>query len=183
MKVAITGHTSGIGQGLANYFAEQGHEVIGFARSNGHALPDAHVNVLKQIIDCDVFVNNSEPVSSQIFLLNKLWPRWKSQHKHIIVIGSVLGKINEHLPEYESAQREKRELDEVCNRLRYDQAGGINCLLTAIHPSFVATNIWNEYSVPQPPDAITMSVSEVVTVVDMVLKSPVVIEDITFRKR
>ena len=69
MKVAITGHTNGIGLGLHNYFVEKGHEVLGFSRSNGYTMPEANDRILSQIIDCDLFVNNSEPVNSQIFFL------------------------------------------------------------------------------------------------------------------
>ena len=72
MKVAVTGHTSGIGQGLYQYFAAQGHEVLGYSRSNGYALPDAEDRVLQQIQHCDIFVNNALPVTSQIFFTQQL---------------------------------------------------------------------------------------------------------------
>ena len=36
MKIAITGHSAGIGQALAMLYVKQGHEVVGLSRRNGY---------------------------------------------------------------------------------------------------------------------------------------------------
>ena len=42
MKIAITGHSAGIGQALSKVYESKGHEVVGLSRRNGNnirALP------------------------------------------------------------------------------------------------------------------------------------------------
>ena len=186
MKVAITGHTSGIGQGLYQYFESQGHEVLGFSRSNGYALPDAEDRVLEQLQSCDIFVNNALPVTSQISLLKKLWPSWKNADKKIIVIGSISIQLQCVLPtELEEYRRQKKELDIVCNTLRHPTLHQMvqPCSLIAIHPGFVDTNIFSTTSPSlRPPIDWMLSVAQVVDVVDYVLHSPINIDTIVLRK-
>ena len=186
MKVAITGHTSGIGQGLYQYFESQGHEVQGFSRRNGYALPEAEDQVLEQLQYCDVFVNNAFPVTSQISLLKRLWPKWKNADKKIIVIGSVAAHLQHAaMPGLEEYQQNKKELDIVCNTLRYPtshQSPG-PCSLIAIHPGFVDTNIFSMTSpIARPPMDQMLSVAQVVDVVDYVLRSPINIDTVVLRK-
>lgn len=183
MKVAITGHTNGIGLGLYNYFVENKHEVIGFSRTNGYTMPEANERILEQIVDCDIFINNSEPILSQAFFMKKLWPLWWDKEKTIIVIGSVLSKIVTEIPEFGKAQLDKKILDFECRKITYDMREGRKCVITSIHPSFVKTNLHSEFKVPDAPEEVTLSVQEVVDIVDMTLKSPVAIEEIVFRKR
>jgi len=183
MKVAITGHTNGIGLGLHNYFVERGHEVLGFSRSNGYAMPAANDRILSQIIDCDLFVNNSEPVHSQIFFLQQLWPLWWDKPKTMIIIGSVLAKLASNHPEFWNAQLEKKLLDVETRKVTYDMKPGRKLVITAIHPSFVKTNLHSEYGIPDADDSVTLSVQQIVDVVDMTLHSPIVIEEIVFRKQ
>jgi len=187
MKVAVTGHTSGIGQGLYQYFEAQGHEVLGFSTHNGYTLPEAEDQVLEQIQHCDIFVNNALPIASQISLLKKLWPSWEDADKKIIVIGSIASRLQcaarSGLEDY---QREKKELDAVCNTLRYfdpEMIQGKPCSLIAIHPGFVDTNIFQPGSpIAKPPTAVMLSVAQVVDVVNYILTSPIKIDDIVFRR-
>jgi NAD(P)-dependent dehydrogenase (short-subunit alcohol dehydrogenase family) len=185
MKVAITGHTNGIGQGLYNYFQKRGHDVCGFSRSNGFVLPDAESQVLDQIKECDIFINNALPVSSQIFLLKELWPQWECKDKKIIVISSVASHLPYVWEELKDYQQEKKELDNLCRNLRYklsDSGPEPQCSLISIHPGFVATNIFADLKKQHPPENWCMSVAQVVNVVDYVLSSPVKIDDIVFRR-
>jgi hypothetical protein len=181
MKVAITGHTSGIGQGLYNYFQKRGYPVQGFDQTNGFVLPDAESRVLEQILDCDVFINNALPVSSQIFLLRELWPYWVNQNKKIIVVGSLASQMPEVWVELKEYRQQKKELDDLCKTLRYDSLT-IPCSLISIHPGFVTTNIFTDLNVPMPSAEQCMSVAQVVDMVDYVLSSPIKIDDIVFRK-
>lgn len=189
MKVAVTGHTSGIGQGLYQYFESQGHEVLGFSKSNGYVLPEAEDQVFEQLQSCDVFVNNSLPITSQISLLKRLWPKWKNTDKKIIVIGSISAHLQYTSPPgLEEYQQQKKELDMVCNTLRYspllyrDRLAS-QCSLIAIHPGFVDTNIFSMTSpLARPPMDHMLSVAQVVDVVDYVLHSPINIDTIVIRK-
>jgi len=186
MKVAVTGHTSGIGQGLYQYFKSQGHEVLGFSRSNGYALPDAEDQILEQLQSCDVFVNNALPGTSQIRLLRRIWPEWKNTDKKIIVIGSISAYFQYNVPPgLEEYQRQKKELDIVCNTLRYPTPHQIAypCSLIAIHPGYVDTNIFSAAGLTAwPPMSQMLSVAQVVDVVDYVLHSPISIDSVVLRK-
>ena len=181
MKVAITGHTKGIGQGLYNYFQERGHDVYGFSRSNGFALPDTESQVLAQIKDCDIFINNALPVSSQIFLLKELWPRWAWHNKKIIVIGSLVSQLVPTWELNQDYQQQKKELDALCNTLRYGSMEA-RCSLISMHPGYVATDIFAEFGVPNPPGNLSLSVAHVVDLVDYILSSNIKIDDIVFRR-
>jgi short-subunit dehydrogenase len=181
MKVAITGHTNGIGQGLYNYFQKHGHDVCGFSRSNGFVLPDAESQVLDRIKDCDIFINNALPVSSQMFLLKELWPLWAKQDKKIIVIGSAISHVPVGWEEIQDYQQEKKELDDLCKTLRYKSPTTV-CSLISIHPGYVATNIFADLGAQHPPADWCLSVEQVVNVVNYALSSTLKIDDIVFRK-
>ena len=92
MKIAITGHTSGIGLEIYNYFQNQGHECIGFSRSNGFdiAEKEARHEIVKQSVDCDIFVNNaySDFDSCQLYVLQLMYHAWQGVDKTIINISS-----------------------------------------------------------------------------------------------
>jgi hypothetical protein len=140
--------------------------------------------VLTEILDCDIFVNNSLPIQSQIDLLEKLWEHWKNTDKKIVVIGSQITQAPGELLEMKEYQQGKKELDLVCNRLRYPNLSQkMPCSLIAIHPGFVNTNIFLEAgAVARPPTDQLLSVAQVVDVVNYVLHSQVEIDDIVFQK-
>tara|TARA_B100000579_G_scaffold261692_1_gene215659 strand:- start:72 stop:614 length:543 start_codon:yes stop_codon:yes gene_type:complete len=88
MKVAITGHTSGIGKAI---YDGLGHEIIGFSRDNGHNINDIfhRMEIIKKVQDCDVFINNAHDRFSQVNMLNELYQDWQySKGKLIINIGT-----------------------------------------------------------------------------------------------
>lgn len=89
MKVAITGHTSGLGLACADLFASLGHTVVGLSRSSGHNIADTDYAV-QLIKDCDVFINNAYNEKNQSILLNDLFLHWANTNKIIINIGSAV---------------------------------------------------------------------------------------------
>lgn len=90
MKVAITGHTKGLGKALANEFTKNGYEVIGFSKSNGYdiSLEDTRSSILTQLSDVDVFINNAYVLNGQTELLKSLIKVWEGTTKSIINISS-----------------------------------------------------------------------------------------------
>jgi len=99
MKIAITGHTKGIGKSLFDKWASHGHSVIGFSRSNGFNVADPKIrsDIIKEIIDCDIFINNAYANDAQIELLKSLIPLWEGTDKQIININSkvsIFGRLN-----------------------------------------------------------------------------------------
>ena len=74
MKIAITGHTKGIGKCTKELLEKDGHEVVGASTSTG-------INVMrpKSVIswidkeDPDIFINNVYAPNSQCNILYKLY--------------------------------------------------------------------------------------------------------------
>jgi NADP-dependent 3-hydroxy acid dehydrogenase YdfG len=90
MKIAITGHTRGIGKALADVFTAGQHTVIGFSKSTGFDIGDP--NAIKEIADfsedCDVFINNAFHYQGQFDLLKEMIKRWDGTSKMIINLNT-----------------------------------------------------------------------------------------------
>lgn len=83
IKIAITGHTSGLGKELAKHFRADG-----FSRSNGYDINDVP-KIVNAVKDYDVFINNAYDTDKQYLLCKELWKIWKKDSsKKIINIGS-----------------------------------------------------------------------------------------------
>lgn len=89
MKIAITGHSAGIGQALARIYEAQGHEIVGLSRRNGYNIRSLP-KVADMIEPCDVFINNAQVGFAQTELLWEVWGRWKTQHKTIVNISTQM---------------------------------------------------------------------------------------------
>ncbi len=92
MKVAITGHTYGIGAALYRKFEVEGQMTVGFSRSNGYDIskPEDRQRIIDSVDDCDMFINNAYADYSQCDLLFELWQRWQGQQKKIVNISSSI---------------------------------------------------------------------------------------------
>ncbi len=94
MKVAITGHTKGIGLAIADAFRARGDEVVGLSKSTGYKLPKHRDKIVRAAAKCDLFVNNRHQYNddTQLQILYKLVHEWQGQDKTIINIGSRAGE-------------------------------------------------------------------------------------------
>lgn len=92
MRVAITGHTSGIGKALFDLAVERGHDVLGFSRSNGYDISSTEdqEKIVKEVADFDVFINNAHERFSQVEMFTRIWASWKDTPKKIINIGTAV---------------------------------------------------------------------------------------------
>jgi len=93
MKIAITGHSAGIGHALANLFEANGHEVIGLSRRNGYNIRSIP-KVAGMIEPCDVFINNAQAGFAQTELLFEVWRRWQGQGKTIVNVSTEMTKMS-----------------------------------------------------------------------------------------
>lgn len=114
-KVAITGHSSGIGKGFFDYFKNIS-EVKGFDLTNGYDIENDPDKIICETLDCDLFINNAcvDSTSSQAELARL----WGQQHKEnpffIINLSSISVRANISLPqELDSYTIGKRELEKV----------------------------------------------------------------------
>ena len=93
MKIAITGHTAGIGQALAIQLQQRGHEIIGLSKRHGDNIRNI-AKISAKIVPCDVFVNNAQDGYAQTELLYEIWQAWRDQpNKHIWCIGTGLTQL------------------------------------------------------------------------------------------
>jgi len=83
MKVAVTGHTRGLGKSIYEHF----DGAVGMSRSNGFEIRDEryHHKFLEQIKPCDVFINCAQNHFGQTEILFYVAHFWKGK---IINIGS-----------------------------------------------------------------------------------------------
>ena len=86
MKIAITGHTKGIGKACADLLGQE-HEIAGLSRSNGFDVQQTNMCAMK-VVPCDVFINNAYLSTYQSALFEKVFLTWYQMDKTIINIGS-----------------------------------------------------------------------------------------------
>ena len=161
MKVAITGHTSGLGKGLYDHFLNQGHEVFGLSRSNGFDISDNFKQVVDICSECDLFINNAYCGDSQSKLILSL----KNKVKKIIVCGSSVSKYRDIIDtEY---SKNKKDLSDLCRLISLHESSPDILYLDI---SFMG----NDGEEKSKHD--TVSINEIIKVVDFWLENPKVSE-------
>ena len=149
MKIAITGHTAGIGQALANEYRLNGHEIIGLSQREGNNIRNTP-KICDQIESCDVFVNNAQAGYAQTELLFEMASRWAGTKKHIIVISTMMTQDPVSvLPGLDMDQYrvQKVALEEAVHQIRHRRLG---IKITVVRPGYIATQ--PEQTVPPAAD-------------------------------
>jgi NAD(P)-dependent dehydrogenase (short-subunit alcohol dehydrogenase family) len=95
MKIGITGHTKGLGHAFFNLFKSQGHEVVGFSRSNGYDIVEKIDNIIDSVNDFDMFINNAYAPIAQTELLSRMITEWQGTDKTIVNISSKVVVLDE----------------------------------------------------------------------------------------
>ena len=145
-KIAITGHTRGIGLALANRLDQDNYEVKGYSKSNGFNILRPN-GVIKDIVDwdADVFVNNAYAPEAQSRLLYKVYEQWVDKPKLIINMGATSSdSINNfaqlgYNPDWTPYVSDKARLDWASLQLSNQFQPG-KCRVTMIKPGFVDTD-------------------------------------------
>lgn len=139
MKIAITGHTAGIGQSLARCYEQRGHNIIGISRRDGN-----NIRVIPKVADliepCDMWINNAQAAFAQTELLFEIAKRWQRTRKHIIVISTMMTQQPvSPLPGLDMDQYrvQKIALEESVRQIRHRQVG---IRLTLVRPGNIATS-------------------------------------------
>lgn len=173
-KIVITGHTSGIGQEIYNYFSQDPtNNVVGFSRSNGFdiKLPAIQRKIVELSKDADIFVNNAYNWhdNSQLVLLRSMFAAWEGQNKTIINMSSIAPAQ----PVQTVYSLLKGGIDSFCFSKTFHLPHILN-----LKPGWVMVeNIRDE--IGNDP---YMTTGQVVDVLDFCLKSPMKIREITFLK-
>jgi nucleoside-diphosphate-sugar epimerase len=132
MKIAITGHTQGIGLAVATVFQQYGHDVIGFSRSNGFDISNPQVRLTILSHDVDVFINNAYHPTGQTKLLKELIDRWGNTDTLIINMSSKCTMFPTDDPD-PSVQ----EYQETYKAAKLEQEAIINDLLPHRNPKLL----------------------------------------------
>jgi len=138
MKIAITGHTAGIGQALATEYQLNGHEILGLSQREGNNIRNTF-KICDQIESCDVFVNNAQAGYAQTELLFEMANRWQGTKKHIIVISTMMTQqpvsslTGLDMDQY---RVQKVALEEAVHQIRNRRLG---LKITIVRPGYIAT--------------------------------------------
>lgn len=139
MKIAITGHTAGIGQALAQQYADRGHEIVGLSKREGH-----NIRITPKIADliepCDVFINNAQSGYAQTELLFEMVKRWTGTKKHIVVISTMMTQDPVSSIEgldMDQYRIQKIALEQAVQQIRHRKLG---VRTTIVRPGNIATS-------------------------------------------
>lgn len=183
MKIAITGHSKGIGLATSTLLRKQGHEVIGFSRHNGWDFTDKDTRkeFIEELDDgkFDCFINNAYPHKFyqsmegflQVELLNQAWLLWeKDQTKKIVVVGAHHSiTVKNYFHPYSI---HKKALDDTCYQLRNTRPYPH---IINIRPNLVDTQVISHLN-----NVTKSKPEEVAELISWALNSPVKILDLMF---
>lgn len=151
MKIAITGHTAGIGQALACCYESRGHSIVGLSRREGNNIR-VIPRTADQIEPCDMFINNAQVGFAQTELLFEMAERWKGTHKQIMVISTIMTQepvsVFDQL-DMDQYRVQKIALEEAVKQIRNRRLG---IRLTIVRPGNIATS--PDKTVPPAADVV-----------------------------
>ena len=142
MKIAITGHTAGIGKAFAEQLSQRGHSVVGISRREGENIRRIP-HTASLIEPCDLFINNAQTGYAQTELLYEIWRRWQGQERYIWNISTMM--IEEPINSQPDGQddlvmsayrNQKLALEEASRQLRFKNKWP---QISVIRPGGVAT--------------------------------------------
>lgn len=168
-KIALTGHTKGLGESLYKYFTDKGDSVKGFSRSTGYELPAATLTIVEEAKDCDIFIVNTNV--DQAKLLHEMFNAWRNEQKTIVVMGS---RITDYSPwvlpeDLKGYYADKLDLDRLCKNLRRISK---SCRVILLRPGHFSTEKLEN----------NLTMEEMCKVVDEVISSNIHFEDVLFQR-
>ena len=148
MKIAITGHTAGIGRSFADYLSARGHDIVGLSKREGNNIRNIP-KITEQIVVCDMWINNAQSGYAQTELLYKVAEAWKGDNSKLIWIISTMLTQDPGVPSVPGLswlsmaeyKNQKRALEDAFRQLKHQSR---MCL---IRPGIVATQQCNQADV------------------------------------
>lgn len=159
MKVAITGHTKGLGAEISARFTARGDEVLGFARSNGFDLnrQSQKADAISKIIESDIFINNTHFGFGQMELLGKVFSAW--QNKPLKIIINISSESSYHQKDsLRPYSIEKMALDEQSRQLQRMENGP---KIINVRPGFFETKVRGGMPIKVVADVVMYAISNV----------------------
>ena len=149
-KIAITGHSSGIGAAVLDVadLTCNDTEIRGYSKSNGWNIADRDGDkIIQELVDYDpdIVVNNAYYPKIQTKILQALFEEWKSKDKIIINIGSISGYMAGILPEDQYLTCKEAQRNFVVRNSFIDE-DTIKCKMYNLSFSYVATPLLTKSS-------------------------------------
>jgi len=124
-KIAIVGHTRGIGKAIADLYRKKNYTVVGLSGSNGYDLHCSQIEIMEQLDDCQLIVLNAYAGRGQMNLLKRIYGKFVFEDKKVVVItstsGTPAGEDEEFLdPEYVEYCKNKKTLIEYIEQLQQE---------------------------------------------------------------
>ena len=164
-RIAITGHSAGIGLALSKIYKEQGHEIVGLSRRNGYNIRSIP-KIVEKIKDCDTFINNAQAGFAQTELLFAVYKLWQGkENKKIINISTMMTlEPVSTLPGIEMIEyhNQKLALEEAHKQLLYLHDWPKLCL---VKPGAVATQPGQES--PRPYAEVDVWAEKLINILDV----------------
>ena len=101
-KIAVIGHTKGIGKAICDLYKKKKYKVIGMSRSNGHDIIHDQEKIIENIQGCDLVVLNAHADRGQLNLLKRIYGLYAFDKMRVAVITSTSGLDEE--PDYSQFQ-------------------------------------------------------------------------------
>jgi short-subunit dehydrogenase len=141
MKIAITGHTKGIGKACFDLFNTD-NNCIGFSRSNGF---DISVNgvvekIVQDSLDADVFINNAYFEFKQTEIFKHLFEQWQSLEDKTIININSRSKYGVGKNQFYAST--KKDLANTSYQAMFNKK---NCRVININPGYVETDMVKEH--------------------------------------
>ena len=97
-KIAVVGHSRGIGKAICDLYSKKKYDVVGMSKSNGFDLVHDQEKILEEMQDCSLVVLNAHSDRGQLTLLKKIYGRHSFDKMKVAVITSTSGIEEE--PDY-----------------------------------------------------------------------------------
>jgi len=90
-KIAVIGHTKGIGKAICDLYKKKKYQVVGMSKSNGFDIIHDQEKILENIEDCSLVVLNAHADRGQLNLLKNIYGRHAFDRMKVVVITSTSG--------------------------------------------------------------------------------------------
>jgi len=138
MKIAITGHSRGLGKALADKLCTE-HTVTGYSRSNMFDISDSvtQEKIYQDLQEHDVFINNAYSGFVQIDLFKHVYDMWKDQDNKTIV--NIVSRTKYGVGNAKHYQRIKKELSHTAMQKILSE--NKKCRVININPGYIRTDM------------------------------------------
>ena len=152
-KIAIIGHTKGIGKAIADLYTKKNYEVLGLSRSNGYDLANGQEAIMEQLDDCQYIVVNAFAGKGQLSLLKRIYGKYHCEQKKVAVITSTSGTPQGEDDEFGNATYKeyckfKKDLIEYIGELQQElvmRSLSVYDVCPDIVDTEMTTGLWEKY--------------------------------------